>query len=338
MIRRIILSGYGNVGRRFVELLKVKRYEIKNRYGLELLLCGVMGSRGMIFDKLGLDIDLLLACGVGSEGILNYGKIKPKSLLNDRIFSGDLLVEATPTNIDGGQPALGIILNALEEGMDIVSISKGALVSSFSEIMDMASDRGVRIKYSGATAAALPTMDIGEYCLASSEINSIRGILNGTTNYILTSMQEENISFEAALKAARERGMAEANCKNDISGLDSACKLLLLSNSLLGTRYSLKEINFSGIDNISVDEIRESQASNYTLKLIARAVKWGEKAILSVGVEKVCPEDLLYGVRGANKGVVFETDTMGEIAALGGASNPGGAAAAALKDIINLYR
>ncbi len=111
--------------------------------------------------------------------------------------------------------------------MDIVAISKGALVTNWREINEAAKIANVRIRYSGATAAALPTLDIGQFSLAGCHIEKIEGILNGTTNYILSKMNEEDITFEEALKEAQSKGIAETNPILDVSGSDSACKLLL---------------------------------------------------------------------------------------------------------------
>jgi homoserine dehydrogenase len=338
MIRKVVLSGYGNVGKRFAELLHSRKQDILNRYGIDLLLTGVIGSRGMIYEEKGLDLGILLNCKMGSDGLEEYGELRMGAFLNKLFFKGDLLVESTPTNIETGEPALSIMISAMEEGMDVVSISKGALVTNFARVMKCASDRGVRLKYSGATAAALPTIDIGEFSLAGSDIKSIRGILNGTTNFILTRMMEGSMSFEEALQEAKERGIAESNSHFDISGIDSSCKILLLSNSLMGTELSLKDIDIKGIENVTKEDIGKAKLNNRAIKLVASAEKNQEGVVVKVSPMEISESDLLYGVIGTNKGIVFDTDTMGQVAALGGASNPVGAAAAALKDVINLYR
>ena len=180
-------------------------------------------------------------------------------------------------NIENGEPGLTYVLNAIDSGMDVVSVAKGALVHSFQEIKQHSEKKGTRLKYSGATAAALPTIDIGEYSLAGSTITKIEGILNGTSNFILTSMNESNLSFEEALKIAQEKGIAEANPGLDVKGFDSACKLLLLSNSLLGTNYSLKDVKITGIENLSKQDMERASSaaarSNYWLRHLKKTVK-----------------------------------------------------------------
>ena len=338
MIKRIILSGFGNVGKEFVKLLNEKRSFIESTYKLDLLLCGVLGRDGCIFEDDGLDIQYLATCPLGSVGILKYAENNKESYYDYPVLEGDILVECTPSDINTGEPSLRYIINCINRGMDIVMLSKGALVTNFNELLELAQKKDVKIKYSGATAAALPTLDLGTYSLAASEIKSVTGILNGTTNYILNRMFENDISFENALEEAVQKGIAERENSMDIDGIDSACKLLLLSNSLMNTSYSMKDIYIKGIRNITKDDIVEAKKENKVIKLLCKAYVKDSKWVLEVIPEKIEANSLLGNINGSNKGILFNTDTMGDIYLIGGASNPRGAAAAALKDIINIYR
>jgi len=338
MVKRILLSGYGNVGKEFVKLVKDNDEHVKEKYDIELVIVGIIGSQGCIYNEKGIDLDLLLKFGKGADALKEYGKINPLSFFKENIYDGDALVEATPTDIIYGQPALNIILDSIQAGLDIVSISKGALVTNFRKIISKARENNLRVKYSGATAAALPTIDIGEYSLAGCQINSIEGILNGTTNYILTRMHEENLSFEETIREAQSLGIAEVNSDLDVKGIDSGCKILLLSNSLLGTEYTIGDLKIQGIDGVTKEDIELAKKNGMVIKLLARAYLSDGKYKIEVKPTEIAEDHPLIGVKGTNKGIVFNTDTMGMVAAFGGASNPRGAAAAALKDIINLYR
>jgi homoserine dehydrogenase len=287
----------------------------------------------MLYQKEGIQLQKLLELGVGSEALLHYSPDRGESA-----FDQDVLIDCTPTNIENGEPGLTYILNAIDAGMDVVSVAKGALVHSFKEIKQRSEQKGTKLKYSGATAAALPTIDIGEYSLAGSSITKIEGILNGTSNFILTSMNEEELSFEEALKIAQEKGIAEANPTLDVKGFDTACKLLLLSNSLLGSNYSLKDIKVSGIENLTKADMEQAKGGGKQIKLLARAIKENNQVILEVAPQELSNDHPLIHVKGTNKGIFFETTEMGVICCTGGASHPRGAAAAALKDLINLYR
>ncbi|MBU5484817.1 homoserine dehydrogenase [Clostridium sp. MSJ-11] len=338
MIKRVILAGFGNVGKEFVKLIDEKRLYIREKYDLDLILCGVLEKEGCIFEDGGIDTSYLINCPLGSQGVLKYTEHYKESYYNYPVLEGDILIECTQSNVKTGGPSINYIINSINRGMDIVMLSKGALATNFNQLMELAGKKDVKIKYSGATAAALPTMDLGVYSLAGAKIISITGVLNGTTNYILNRMFEENISFEQALKEAVEKGIAERENSMDIDGIDSASKILLLANSLMNSNYSLEDVVIKGIRDISKEDILEAKNENKVIKLLCKAYYKDEKLVLEVSPEKVHANSLLGSINGSNKGVVFNTDTMGEIYLIGGASNPRGAAAAALKDVINLCR
>ncbi|MEH7415754.1 homoserine dehydrogenase [Neobacillus drentensis] len=337
MQKKIMIAGYGSVAREFVRLILSRSKGIKEKYQIDLLVTGIIGSKGMIYQSEGIQLQELVDFGTGSDALLLYSQHFEIPIIDPR-FEGDVLIDCTPTNLENGEPGLTYYSQAIRSGMDIVSVAKGALVHSFKEIMLEAQTKGTRIKYSGATAAALPTLDIGEYSLAGTTINRIEGILNGTSNFILTSMMDDHLSFAEALQLAQQKGIAEPNPVLDVKGFDSACKLLLLSNSLLGTDYSLKDIKIRGIDEVSMEEMLNIKQKNGRLKLLATAYKKEDQVVLEVTPCEIHSHHLLFNVNGTEKGVLFETSEMGTICCTGGASNPKGAAAAALKDFINLYR
>lgn len=336
MKKEIIISGYGNVAKEFVKLVKEKREALREKYHLNLVIIGIISSKGMLYQKEGIALDELLKYESGSKALIDYAE-KHQISLQSPFFSGHVLVDCTPTNIDSGEPGLSYMMEALDEGMNIVSVSKGALVHSFADLEKCAGLNGCQLKYSGATAAALPTLDIGEYSLAGTTITSIVGILNGTSNYILSSMFEDGLSFEKALKQAQEKGIAESNPILDIKGIDSGCKLLLLANCLLNCRFHLQDVRIDGIDHVTEEDMLLVKKRGNQLKLLAEAYKQNEEWQLKVKVCEMTNDHPLYHVKGTNKGIVFETKEMGSICVTGGASYPRGAASAALKDLINIY-
>ncbi|MED0970379.1 homoserine dehydrogenase [Bacillus paramycoides] len=335
---QVVLSGYGTVGREFIKLLNEKHLYINETYGIDLVVSGVIGRNIAIHNEEGLSINDLLLYGGGTAAIEKYIEHYPENRGTINI-NGTVLVESTATNLKNGNPGKQYMEQAIENQMDVVAISKGALVTAWSELNEEARISGSRIRYSGATAAALPTLDIGQLSLAGCHIEKIEGILNGTTNYILTKMYEEDKTFEEALHEAQIKGIAETNPLLDISGMDSACKLLLLTNSLMGTEYSLKDIHIEGIEDIKKEQIQNVKEQNKSIKLIASAYKDDDGKInLKVQPCDIEKEHPLVNINGTEKGITFFTDTMGQVTTIGGASNPRGAAAAALKDVINLYR
>ncbi|MBE7103657.1 homoserine dehydrogenase [Bacillus cereus] len=335
---QVVLSGYGTVGKEFVKLLNEKYLYINEIYGIDLVASGVIGRNIAIHNEEGLQIKDLLKYGSGSAAIEKYIEHYPEDRGTINI-NGTVLVESTATNLKNGNPGKQYMKQAIENQMDIVAISKGALVTAWSELNEAARISGSRIRYSGATAAALPTLDIGQFSLAGCNIEKIEGILNGTTNYILTKMYEANVTFEEALKEAQNKGIAETNPTLDVSGSDSACKLLLLTNSLMGIENTLADIHIKGIEHVTKQQIQCAKEQNKLIKLIASAYKDDDGNVsLNVEPNEIEKDHPLAKVNGTEKGITFFTDTMGQVTTIGGASNPRGAAAAALKDVINLYR
>lgn len=342
MNKRVILTGFGTVGREFCQLIVKTTQQLKEKYKLQFQVVGIVGRSGLLYEEDGINLEQLLAFGRGSEALSTYAhenniRIRTANL-EDEDIQADILVEATPTNITDGEPGLGYILAAINKGMDIVSISKGALVTNFQKIKQAAEERQVRLRYSGATAAALPTIDIGEYSLIGSEIEQIEGILNGTTNYILTEMHETGSSFEEALRKAQEKGIAETDPTLDIEGIDAACKIVLITNSLLGTSFKVEDVERTGITGITKEEISAAKEQGKSIKLIAKATNKHGQVHIQVAPEVIGPDHPFYGVHGTTKGILFRTDYLGTICVTGGASNPVATAAAALKDCLNLYR
>ncbi len=249
-----------------------------------------------------------------------------------------VLVECTPSDLKTGEPGLTHISDALENGWHVAAASKGALVLKFRELNDLAAKRGVRLMASGAAAAALPTLDVGIGSLSGAEVLGIEGILNGTTNNILTKM-EEGVSYAQALAEAQARGIAETDPTMDVDGWDTAAKLLIISNSVLGTGFRLDDVGITGIRDIAPHLVPKAAEAGKALRLMGKASKEDREHPwrLEVGLALLDADHPLYGVRGTTKGVTFYTDTMGPVTVVGGRSDPRGTGAALLKDIINIY-
>jgi len=247
-----------------------------------------------------------------------------------------VFVECTPSNIQTGEPGLGHVRAALRAGWQVVTANKGPLAVDFKGLRDLAQANHLVLKFSAAAAAALPTLDIGLYSLAGTEILSLEGILNGTSNYILTRMGE-GIAYEEALREAQDKGIAEHNPELDVGGWDTAVKLLLIANSVLGLEFSLKDIKVEGITQIPPGLLERAKQGGKALKLIGRMTHAAGRWKAEVSPEAIDRSHPLFGVSGTNKGITFLTDTMGSVTVTGGKSDPRGAAAALLKDIIHIF-
>lgn len=330
----VIVAGFGPVGQAFVRLMAEKSSDLRGKYQLDLKLKAILRSSSafLVSEPESLDIDAL-------EKINNpaYWQEKPSfdSLL-DQTPPG-VVIEVTSSDLKTGEPGYDHIRTSLEKGWHVVTANKGPLLLYFSELKKLANSKNLKLKFSGATAAALPALDVGQICLAGSRILKIEGILNGTTNYILTRMVE-GLSYAEALGEAQQKGIAERNPAYDVEGMDTAVKLALLAAALFDLKINLKEMEITGITGISRQELAQAVSHGKKIKLLGTLSLENESLKARVRPETIASDHPLFWVDGSNKGLSFFTDTMGELTITGGKSDPKGAAAAMLKDLINIYR
>ena len=332
----LALAGFGHVGRAFFGLLQEKDESLRKRYGLALKLQAILKSDSGFMAEADMPKhgSSEMSAGQTSGHLLWRAGFTVESALK-KIEPG-ILVECTPSNIQTGEPGLAHIRAALRAGWHVVTANKGPLVVDFKGLRDLARKNHVVLKYSAATAAALPTLDVGLYSLAGAEIQTIQGILNGTSNYILTRMGE-GAEYKEALREAQDKGIAEHNPALDVEGWDTAVKLLLIANSVLGLDLTLQDIKVEGITRISPELLGTTKQEGKALKLVGRMTHAAGRWKAEVSPEAIDRSHPLFGVSGTNKGITFWTDTMGAITVTGGKSDPRGAAAALLKDIIHIF-
>jgi homoserine dehydrogenase len=221
-----------------------------------------------------------------------------------------VLVESLPTNIANGQPALELITAALEQGTNVVTVDKGPLVHGFEALKEAARRSGARLGYSGTTGVSIPIE------LAGDSVLEIRGVLNGTTNYILTEMQQGQRSFDEALASAQADGIAEPDPTLDVQGWDTASKILILAKSLMGADARLADVSRIGIGPETESLIRIARESGRVVRLVGRARIWQGRVRVSVAPKLVEPDSPFYSVSGTSKAAVFRTEQQGTVLAL----------------------
>lgn len=334
----LVIAGFGRVGRAFGRIVADKRDSCRERYDLDLAPRAALWSDGGIIGSERLPLESFSAdpSAGRSESVLWKRGLRFADIVGN--MEPGVLVECTPSNLRTGEPGLSNITTALENGWHVAAASKGALVVKFRELRDLARQKGVRLMASGAAAAALPTLDVGVRSLAGAEVLGIEGILNGTTNYILTKM-EEGETYAQALAEAQARGIAEPDPTMDVDGWDTAAKLVIISNSVMGTGFRLDEAVVSGIRDLAPHLGPKAAEAGKALRLMGKCSKddGSHPWKLEVGLALLDGDHPLFGVRGTTKGVTFYTDTMGPVTVVGGRSDPGGTGAALLKDILNIY-
>ncbi len=338
---RVIVCGFGRVGREFARLITEKTDFMRTAYGLEPAIVGVGELAGSLHHPGGLDAIEAADAFEREGGFTSHPHLKAawQGLDLIRAARADALIETTPTDIQTGEPAMSHIREALSRGIHVVSANKGPFIRAYRELTRLAREKNVELKISAAAAAALPTIDVAETCLAGAEILAIEGVLNGTTNFILSRMRTNGQSYEEALAEAQTLGIAETDPTLDVEGFDTTNKLALITNVCMDTDLRPEDIPRAGIAGVSLAEVRSAGAAGKIMRLVGVS-KRDESGRVSARVAPVLlsPDHPLAGVGGAEKGITYTSDTMDRVTVVGGKSDPRGAAAALLKDLINIYR
>lgn len=340
---RVVICGFGRVGRNFARLLHSKAQVASSLHGVKLELAGVGELNDSVLSEGAIPPDALADFFEANGSLSQFPESGRPGLEGIDIIreavKPNVLVETTPTNIETGEPALTHIRAALERGMHVVSANKGPFIRNYRDLKSLAETNGAEIKLSAAAAAALPTLDVAQTCLAGTEIQAIEGVLNGTSNFILSRMRTGNDGYDEALAEAQRLGIAETNPTLDVEGYDTANKLALIANVAMGAELLPEQVSRTGITGISAEEVRRAAAEGNTMRLVGRAVKdEGGNVHASVAPEPLPANHPLASVDGSEKGITYTTDTMDRVTVSGGKSDPRGAAAALLKDLLNIYR
>lgn len=336
---RIILVGFGTVGQGFAEILRDKADSLSSKQGLDAQIVGVVtGSSGMLYHPDGLNTDALLDAKATGD-FANY----PASNSLKRDFEdgidliqhaqADVLIEASPTNLETAQPAMAYLNTALATGKHVITANKGPIALAYPHLRDVAQSKGLQLRFEATVMAGTPAVATGLEMLAGCTIEKVHGIFNGTTNYILTQM-EGGLSYDAALAQAQKLGYAEADPTADVEGWDAASKVLILLATLFDKQLSLSDLDVTGITNITATDIRMALESGARYKLIASADAQGG----SVQPTRLSVRDPLAQVSGATNAVTFKTDLMGDITLIGAGAGRKETGYALLADLLAIHR
>lgn len=335
---RFACIGLGNIGRNLMDILIHRRQAIAQDYGLDFMLVGAADSSGMAIDARGLDMAVVRDLKLARKGVASYpfvGKAGASALEMVQASQPDLLVDAAPTNLTHGEPGLGCVRTALRARIHVVMADKGPLVLAFSELTALAREQGVHLAYSGTVAGGLPTVNVGVRDLAGSGVTRVEGIFNGTTNYILTRMDQEGLAYDEALGGAQKAGIAEADPTLDVDGWDAANKLVIIANSVLRRRTVLSDLHVEGIRHLTPADLQQARAKGQVIKLLAVAEKRGDDWDLSVKPTWLERNHPMARTGQWDMGVVYYTDYMGVISAVIEEEGPVPTSAAVLRDMIN---
>lgn len=330
---RTSIIGFGAVGQGVAEVLLQKEKYLKN-IGLDIKVVAIVDSKGAALDPDGLDLLKVLsqkrARGKG-KGTVGSEKLTGLEIITN--IDHELVIETTPTDIETGGVGLVNMRAAFEHGRDVVTSNKGPLALKYRELSGIASENGSRFKFEATVGGAMPIINLIRDVLAGNDIISIEGILNGTCNYILTRMMEEQASYEQMLAESQELNIAETDPTYDVEGIDAACKLVILANSIFGMDANYKDVDVKGITKITPESLMLAQDDGYVVKLIGEV----RKDLIRVG-PRLVPVGNPLAVGGTLNVASIQTDLAGTVTITGRGAGSIETASAIISDIIAIYR
>jgi len=316
---RLAIIGFGNVGQGFTQILRDEGAELAQQYGAHFQIVAVSDLlKGSVHDPKGIDPAALL------DSIAATGKI-------DRITApdhgwnaietiersqADIVIELSYTDLKTGEPAITHLRRALELGKHVVTTNKGPIALKYPELKALAEKNNVEIGAEGTVMSGTPSLRMAQELLAAARIRKIQGIVNGTTNYILTQM-EAGATYADALKDAQAKGYAEADPTGDVEGFDAAGKVVIMANLLMGQSLTLADVDRQGITQLTPDDIAAAKATGERWKLIGRVETIGEKMAASVQPTRLPVNHPLASVGGATNAITFSTDLLGDVTLVG---------------------
>jgi len=329
---RIILCGFGVVAQSFAKLLQSRTADLYTKYGLKPRIVGVFDSKGGVSDTSGLSLPKLLSVKMKHGSVKFYKKDNDKSGI-DMIqnLDADVLIETTASNYKNAEPGLSHIITGMKAGLHVISVNKGPLALAFPSLIELAAYNDVLLRFSGTVGGGTPILDYAKNSLSGERIMSFQGILNGTTNYILSNMHS-GMSFKTALDDAKKKGYVEADESLDLDGLDAAAKLVILANWIMGMKVTMPDIKISGIRNVDELQVKNAEKNSSTIKLIASC-----NTQLEVAPKEIPTSDPLC-VNGTLNAISFTSEHSGTQTIIGRGAGGIETASAILRDLINIRK
>jgi len=319
------------VGQNFAKLLLSRSEDLYAMHGLKPRIVGIFDSKGSAASSAGLDLNRLL------ETKRKYGNIKKyhnkeKDANGLEMISGleaEVLIETTTSNYKDAEPGMSHIVNAMKNGLHVITVNKGPLALAFPSLFELATYNQVLLRFSGTVGGGTPILDYAKNSLRGERIVSFEGILNGTTNYILTNMAN-GMTFKAALADAKKKGYVEADPSLDIDGFDAAAKLVILANWIMDMKVTIKDIERKGISGVTTTDVKKAAARKCAVKLIASCDRK-----LVVGPKEIPLDDPLC-VNGTLNAITFNSEHSGQQTIIGRGAGGMETASSILRDLLDI--
>jgi len=342
---KIGLIGCGTVGQGLLETLLKRKEQLREEFDFEVKVVSISDKlKGSLLIPEGINLEMLLHLLESGKKISEYLEGKPNeaeqmdSLEIIDKCDADIIAELTYTDIKTAEPATSHIKKALRTGKHVVTSNKGPAALYYRELKKLAQENNLFFRIEGTVMSGTPVFNLFENGLAGNKIKEIKGILNGTTNFILSKMEEENMDYEDALKLAQKLGYAEADPTADVEGYDALAKIVILSNVLLQGNIKPSDAKREGISSLGKDEILAAKEEGYRYKLIALTKKENGQITASVSPQKLPLSDPLAGIMGANNALTFDLDLLGKVTIQGPGAGKIETGYSILIDMLTIHR
>lgn len=317
MAVKVGLVGTGTVGGGCLDILRNHKEEFKRHFGIDIELTRVCSRQPEVAESYGLS-DIFTT---DFHEVIEDPEV-------------DLIIEL----IGGTTFAKEVVIGALQNGKSVVTANKALMASCGEEVMSLAEEKGVEIAFEASVGGAIPIIVPLKHSLIANRIDSIMGIVNGTTNYMLTRMDEDGMSYEDALKEAQERGFAEADPTADVDGLDAAAKIAILASIAFNSRVTMNQVFTEGIRRISPVDLAMAHEMGYAVKLLAHAYRSDGGIDVRVHPTMIPESHQLATVNGVFNAIYTVGDAAGENMFFGEGAGAGPAASAVMGDVLEVAR
>jgi len=337
---RLALIGFGNVGQGFAEILRDRGDGLASQFDIELKIVAVSDPlKGSIYQPDGFSPAALLETAQAGNSLETLqatarGWDAQRTIAES---NADAIVELSYTDLKTGEPATSHIRQALQRGLHAVTTNKGPIALHYPELHALAREKGVQIGIEGTVMSGTPTLRLGTELLAGAGLSQVRGIVNGTTNYILTQM-ESGAPYADALAEAQARGYAEADPTGDVEGFDAAGKVVILANVLMNAAITMDDVDRQGITKLTPEDITSARAEGERWKLIASVEQTDGGVKASVRPTRLPVTHPLASVSGPTNAVTFSTALLGDVTLIGPGAGRLATGYAILADLLAIAR
>lgn len=316
---RVALIGFGNVGQGFAQILHEQGSELAQQFGVEFKIVAISDLlKGSIYNPEGFSpVDLLdtVKAGRSLETLpaTVCGWDAEQTILN---CNADAMIQLSYTDLKTGEPAVSHMRLALQRHMHAITTNKGPIALYYPELSELAKQNGVQIGMEGTVMSGTPTIRLATDLLGAAGISKVQGILNGTTNHILSRMSH-GISYAEALAEAQAQGYTEADPTGDVEGFDAAGKTVILANVLMSSPIRMQDVDRQGITGVTLADVADAKTHGERWKLIATVEKTDQGVKASVRPTRLSVEHPLASVNGVTNAITFTTALLGDVTMIG---------------------